>query len=405
MPSRSRSVAPWIFAVSISLCGASMGSLSACSSSSDSTPVPSADAAAADGEAVTSPDSAGTTSGDAGDAAVVLTDDQQIQAITGAMHDALMSDLDALIAAATDLQNAAPTPTGRGWDATQDAAALQSMKDAWIRARTAYEHIEGALAPIFPDLDHTIDARYDDFMTDLLSAGGDADAFDDAGVTGLHAVERIVWANEIPARVVTFEKALPGYRPAAYPATAAQAVEFKTKLVAKVISDAQELHDQWQPSNINIAVAFQGLISLMNEQREKVTKASSNEEESRYSQRTMADIRDNLSGTKVIYGLFSPWLVSKTNASDPTKDGPTIDAKVRAGMVDLNAAYDAIQGDAIPVPPDTWTADNTTPADAASPFGVLYTKVKTAVDPANDGGIVFEMNEGATLLGFPQFTQ
>ena len=43
----------------------------------------------------------------------------------------------------------------------------------------------------------------------------------------------------------------------------------------------------------------------MNEQREKVVKASTaTEEESRYAQRTMADIRDNLAGTKNAYALF-----------------------------------------------------------------------------------------------------
>src|SRR5262249_44102286 len=158
-------------------------------------------------------------------------------------------------------------------------------------ARTAYEHVEGAIAPLFPDIDVSIDARYDDFMTQLAAQGGDADLFDDRGVTGMHAVERIVYADVTPARVVAFERSLPGYVPAAFPATAAEAAEFKTKLCQKLVSDAEELVAQWTPADIDAAIAFQGLISLMNEQREKVQKAASNEEESRYSQRTMADLR------------------------------------------------------------------------------------------------------------------
>ncbi len=66
-----------------------------------------------------------------------------------------------------DLQAAAPTPTGRGWDTTLDATAIANMKLTWIRCRTSYEHIEGALAPIFPDIDISIDARYDDFLVDV----------------------------------------------------------------------------------------------------------------------------------------------------------------------------------------------------------------------------------------------
>ena len=97
--------------------------------------------------------------------------DYQADVVRG-MHDSLLTDLDDLVQASTDLESAAPTPSGRGWDAAQDAAAISAMKAAWIRARTAYEHIEGAIAPIFPDIDASIDARYDDFMASL----GDHDA-------------------------------------------------------------------------------------------------------------------------------------------------------------------------------------------------------------------------------------
>ena len=48
-----------------------------------------------------------------------------------------------------------------------DAAAIAAMKDAWKRRRIAYEHVEGATAPIFPDVDVSMDARYDDFLAML----------------------------------------------------------------------------------------------------------------------------------------------------------------------------------------------------------------------------------------------
>src|SRR5262245_24364293 len=83
--------------------------------------------------------------------------------------------------AAEDLQKAAPTPSGRGWDAAQDARAIATMKEAWGRAREAYELVEGAVAPLFPESDTATDARYDDFLA-TLGAQGDRAPFDDQGV-------------------------------------------------------------------------------------------------------------------------------------------------------------------------------------------------------------------------------
>ncbi len=330
------------------------------------------------------------------------TDAQYRAEAVHGLHDAYLGDLRALVRAAGDLQRAAPSPADRGWDATKDAAAIAAMKDAWVRARTAYEHVEGALAPLFPDIDVSIDARYDDFLAQL-GAAGDTDLFDDEGVTGMHAVERILYSSVTPRRVVAFESSLPGYVPAAFPATAAQAAEFKSKLCGKLISDARELEQQWTPADIDAAIAFQGLISLMNEQREKVQKASSNEEESRYSQRTMADLRDNLSGTKVAYAFFQPWITAKASPGVPSRDGRTIDGAIEAGFAALDQAYRRVDGDAIPQPPATWSAEAPSAAGLATPFGELYTVVDRAVDPNTASSVVAQMSDAATVLGFPEF--
>ena len=331
------------------------------------------------------------------------TDDQYRAEAVGGMHDAYLVDLQTLVHAAQDLQRAAPLPVDRGWDATQDATAIAAMKDAWVRARTAYEHVEGALAPLFPDLDVSIDARYDDFLAQLAAQGGDQDLFDDVGVTGMHAVERILYSDVTPARVVAFEASLPGYAPAAFPATAAQAAAFKSELCGKLVSDALELEEQWTPADIDAAIAFQGLISLMNEQREKVQKASSNEEESRYSQRTMADLRDNLAGTRVAYGFFEPWILAKASPGAPARDGHAIDGEIEAGFAELDGAYGKIEGDSIPQPPATWSAERPSPGDLQTAFGRLYTVVDDAVDPTVEDSVVAQMNDAATVLGFPEF--
>ena len=322
------------------------------------------------------------------------TDAQYESEVTRGMHDSLLGDIKALHAAALELQAAAPA---HAWDADADADAIASMTAAWLDARAAYERTEGAIAPLFPDIDGYIDARYEDFLSDL-GTEGDQDLFDDQGVTGMHAVERILFAPEIPPSVVKLESTLPGYAAASWPATDEEALEFKNELCARLVKDTSTLEKQWTPQSIDLDGAFGGLISLMNEQREKVNKAASEEEESRYAQRTMADIRDNLAGTVKIYALFEPWLLSKDG-------GDAINADVHAAFDALHEAYGAIEGDAIPQPPADWSAENPSEKDLATPFGELYSAVQASVDPNVEGSAVDGMNRAAVKLGFEEFVE
>jgi iron uptake system component EfeO len=322
-------------------------------------------------------------------------DDAFKEKVVTGMHQGLLSDIEELHQAAIDLQKAAPE--GDGWDEDKDADAIDGMKDAWIRARAAYERTEGAIAPLFPNIDPAIDARYDDFLAEL-GAEGDQDLFDGEGVTGMHGIERILYAKTIPPAVVKTEAAIPGYKAAAWPATKDEAQEFKDGLAAQLVTDTQTLIDQWKPQAIDLGTAFGGLVSLMNEQREKVAKASTDEEESRYSQRTMVDIRDNLAGTKKAYALFQDWLLSKA-------DGKDVDDSIQAAFASLEKTYDAVDGDAIPQPPATWSNESPSEADLESPFGKLYTAVSASVDPNEKGSAVDGMNQAAVVLGFPEFAE
>jgi iron uptake system component EfeO len=286
------------------------------------------------------------------------TDTQYENEVTRGMHDSLLTDIKSLHAAAVAIGDAAPE---HAWDADADADAITAMTNAWLDARAAYERTEGALAPLFPDIDGAIDARYDDFLADL-GEEGDQDLFDAEGVTGMHAIERILFAKDIPASVIKLESTLPGYKAAAWPETDEEALEFKTMLCEQLATDTARLQKDWTPQSIDLDGAYGGLISLMNEQREKVNKAASEEEESRYAQRTMADIRDNLAGTVKIYGLFRTWLLSKDG-------GEGIDADVQGAFEALDTAYAAVQGDAIPQPPADWSSESPSEKDLATPFG------------------------------------
>ena len=110
----------------------------------------------------------------------------------------ITKNLNALLTATTALQTSAPAGGANGWDPTADRAAIEAMKGHWKEARIAYESIEGAIAVLFPELDVSTDERYDGF----LGNGPDDDLFDDQGVTGIHAIERILWSDAIPASVV-----------------------------------------------------------------------------------------------------------------------------------------------------------------------------------------------------------
>ena len=324
------------------------------------------------------------------------TDAQQQEQIIAGMHGELLTEIRALKAACQELKARAPVTPGAGWDATADAPAITGMKASWAKARTAYEHIEGAIAPLFPEIDAAIDERYDGFLEGLGPAG-DPNAFDGEGVTGMHAVERILWSDSIPAGVTQLESTLPGYRAAAFPSSEAEARAFKEQLVTQLIADVQKLETQWSPARVDLAGAYQGLVDLMREQREKVNNASDNLDESRYAQVTMRDLRDNLAGTKTIYALFQPWLKTKRTS---TLTGEEVDARIAAGFAEIEPAYAEVPGDAIPSPPSTWSAENPTMADLETPFGRLYTKVRAATDPAAEGSVVKQLGEAGALLGF-----
>jgi len=295
--------------------------------------------------------------------------------------------------AAADLQRAAPTPTGRGWNAVEDADAIRHMKEAWGRMRQAYELVEGAVAPLFPDSDTATDARYDDFMIHLGSAG-DPEPFDDKGVVGVHAIERVLWADSVPTETVAFESRLPGYRAAAFPATEADARNFKEKLAAKLVTDIEQLEKQLQPLELDIAFAFRGLIDLTNEQSEKVDRAATGREESRYAQTTLRDLRANREGCLAAYKLFQPWLLARGKSE--------LDTQVLAGFARLAQAYDATPGTAIPRPPETWSSLTPKSEHLSTPFGKLFSAVRHETDDKQPGSLSQSLMSVADALGLPK---
>lgn len=322
------------------------------------------------------------------------TDAEYKREVSAAMKSQILGEITALKNAAIELRDAAPA--GAAWNPTTHAADVTKLKAAWKKARTAYEHTEGAIAPIFPDTDAAIDERYDGFL-ETLGAAGDQNLFDDQGVTGMHAIERILFSDTTPANVKEAEMAIPGYKAPAFPSSATEADDFKTKLATKLVTDCTQLEKQWSEANLDLPAAYQGLVDLMLEQREKVNNAAAGFEESRYAQVTMTDLRNNYEGTLATWNLFKPWAETKT-------EGQAIVTQLATSFGDLKKAYDAVQGEAIPAPPATWSAEMPSAADLATPFGTLYGKVREATDEKKAGSVVDQLTKAGALFSLTSGT-
>jgi iron uptake system component EfeO len=322
------------------------------------------------------------------------TDGEFQREIVVNMNQLLLSKVQALGQAARELQAAAPVPLGRGWDTT-DQAAIDKMKNAWNGMRATWESAEGVLVALFPALDESLDTRYEDFLLNL-APDGDPDLFDDQGVTGMHAIERILFAPMVQAAVIEKESTWPGYMAAVWPATQDQATAFRTKLCVKVVNDVQLLAAGLTPGVIDLATAFRGLTGLMGEQKEKMTLAGEYLDESRYARRTLADLRANLAGTRAAYDLFVPWLSSKPN-------GMALHDEVQRAFNRLDETYSGVYGDAVPEPPQGWNPDLPSVGDQGTAFGKLYVAVVQEVDATYTGSAVDSMNHVARALGLPEF--
>ncbi len=314
------------------------------------------------------------------------------------MHALMQTEIQGLYQAAVDLQAAAPASFS-GWDPSRDSGAtIDAMKEAWTRTRLHWERVEGPVAPMFSDIDQAIDSRYEDMLA-ALNGAGDPDPFDGQGMIGMHAIERILYAPG-PMDVVTYEGSdaltAMGSKPATWPTSDPQAAAFKNGLCQRLVTDTQKLLNQWKTKTIDLSAVFTGLTGLVSAQTEKVGLAAMSQQESRYSQTTMADLRSNLAGTRQVYDLFSDWLATKAY-------GTMLDKSAMAAFDRLNHQYQSVTGDAIPDPPMGWSDPPS--ADAAlTPFGLLYIAVKNEADPSYAGSAVDTMNQVARALGLPEFT-
>jgi iron uptake system component EfeO len=318
--------------------------------------------------------------------------EQQATEGTRATVDAQLKAMDE---AARAMKAAAPAPDADGWNATADAQAVQQMRTHWRELRASYERIEGAIAVLFPDLDTSTDGRYDD----TLLTSPDANLFDDKGFTGVHAAERILWSDSVHEAVTRFESALPGYAAPRFPANAAEAEDFREKLLGRLVDDCASMRAQFAPLQLDPGAAFRGVMGSMDEQAEKVDLGATGEEESRYARYTLADMRANLAGAQAFYAHFQPWVLSKG------ADGRAADETVEKGFAALAAAYGALEGDALPEVPSEWSSQAPSATALQTPYGKLWRAVEDATDVTRGDSLSSALRKAATLMGIPEYAE
>lgn len=296
----------------------------------------------------------------------------------------------ALSAACEAICAAAPEPDGDGWTAADDAGAVRTMRDRWRAARIEYERVEGAIAVLFPQLDLDVDGRYE-HVAELES---DPDPFDAHGFVGMHAVERILWADAHPPEVRRFERALHGYVEARTPGDAAEAREFREGLCARLARDVATMRAQLEPLALDPQTAFRGIQGSIEEQAEKVLLGATGQDESRYAQNTLADMLANLEGGRAVLAAYEPMMREAPEA------GALLPA-IERRLSELERAYTEIGTDALPEVPEGFNPDTPEEAHLETPYGRLFSLLSHESDPRAEGSLAQLLRRSGQAMGIP----
>ncbi|MEP7125601.1 MAG: imelysin family protein [Byssovorax sp.] len=317
----------------------------------------------------------------------VLADEASEEQSLSAANALIQSRFDDFAIAAAALRDAAPADHD-GWNAASAPASLTAMRAAWRKARAAYTAVEVPASTLFPELHHRLDTDYDD----LLADGADGSRFDNHGVIGLQAVERILWADVIPAPVKAHEAALANDVAARFPGDASEAAAIKNELLGQLAADAEALRDGFHATKLDVNAAYSTTTLALQEQLGQLVEAAKGEGKARYAGVSLANLRSDLAATREMYALFRPWILAKSG-------GAHTDEEVGKAFTRLTAAYDKPPGDNLPLPPANWRTADPSDAMLATAFGLLFAAAQKEADPSIDGTLCFEMAEGADLLG------
>ena len=179
-------------------------------------------------------------------------------------------------------------------------------------------------------------------------------------------------------------------------------MEFKTELVQKLIDDASSCTTSGSRPRSTSAPRSRAWSALMNEQKEKVNLAATGEEESRYAQhhavRSAQQPRRHQEDLRRCSSRGSQTQAGGDDADDHDREpaSTTLDDALRRRS----------PGDALPAGARRLELATCRPRPISRRRSACCgRRVHDAVDPTADGSVVFEMNDVATLLGFPEFVE
>jgi len=161
------------------------------------------------------------------------------------------------------------------------------------------------------------------------------------------------------------------------------------------VDDTAMMLQKFEPLALDSTTAYGGVLGSMREQIEKISLAALGEDESRYAQHTLADMRANLDGGFATLQAFQPMFEAKGD------DALKIYDSIEKSFMSVQDYYDKTSGDSLPAVPATWNPDAPSVADLKSKYGQLYTFVHTETDEANDKSLVSLMLLGAKTTGIP----
>jgi iron uptake system component EfeO len=158
-----------------------------------------------------------------------------------------------------------------------------------------------------------------------------------------------------------------------------------------MIDDVAAMRRAFAPLALDPAAAYRGVVASVREQHEKVDLAATAEEESRYAGRTLADMRANLEGGRVLFGFFRPWLREAGYEA--------MAAAIDRRLARLQARYAALPGDSLPEVPPGWDPDGITEAQRVTAYGALHTELAGESDPDREGSLAAMMVRAGQAIG------
>ncbi len=281
----------------------------------------------------------------------------------------------------------ARAPRGREWQPSgADADAVKAMRAAWLDAHAAFVGLAGPVGELFPEQIPGLDRRWDVQLTDL---GVDPDfmPFDERGVTGLHAIERILWSDQISSAVSSYEMTRLGYRTPRFPGTAEEADAFVASLAGAVAQVGLEVNQQFSRLTPDAALGAAGISRLLANSFLKVDLGYvAGSEDSRYSGTTMLDLRSELAAARAIWNVLRDGLSRRGAASEKL-------GGVDAGLARWTALLDEVKSKDFPVAPNLWDPGTPSPEHALTPYGMLFVGLRRELNKARPDSLVSALRE------------